>query len=191
MLDETNRKRQARVLRIFRRVHRVTAIILFLFFFVMATTGILLGLKKHSGELLQAKSYEGTSTNFKDWLPMDSLYSNACRAFRNSVSSTLPAKVDRIDVRKDKGMVKFIFERGFWGIQVDGATGTILRVERRRSDFIEMLHDGSIVDYLVGSGSGLFKLIYNMVMGIALLLFTITGFWLWYGPKRMRRKKIS
>ncbi|NHX22353.1 PepSY domain-containing protein, partial [Escherichia coli] len=22
---------------------------------------------------------------------------------------------------------------------------------------------------------------------IALLIFTITGFWLWYGPKRMRK----
>jgi hypothetical protein len=26
-------------------------------------------------------------------------------------------------------------------------------------------------------------------MGLALLLFTITGFWLWYGPKRMKQVK--
>lgn len=188
MLDETKRKKQARVLRIFRKTHSITASLLFLFFFVMATTGLLLGLKKHSGELIQAKSYQGTSTDFKNWLPMDSLYSNACQAFRDSVSTTLPAIASRIDVRKDKGMVKFIFEKGFWAIQVDGATGTILFVERRRSDFIEMLHDGSIVDYLAGSNSGLFKLIYTLIMGIALLLFTITGFWLRYGPRRMRSK---
>jgi hypothetical protein len=27
-------------------------------------------------------------------------------------------------------------------------------------------------------------------MGVSLLVFTITGFWLWYGPKRMRRNKV-
>ena len=188
-MEEFTRKRKASVLRTFRRVHRITAAFLFLFFFVMATTGILLGLKKHSGELLQAKSYAGTSTNLKNWLPLDSLYTNACVAFADSVSVNLPVKVARIDVRKDKGMVKFIFERGFWAIQVDGATGNILCIERRRSDFIEMLHDGSILDYLMGWGSGLFKVVYSSIMGVALLLFTVTGFWLWYGPKQMRSKK--
>ena len=188
MLDESSRRRQASVLRIFRRVHRITASVLFLFFFVIATTGILLGLKKHSGEMIQAKSYQGTSTDLKDWLPMDSLYTNACQAFRDSISKALPAEASRIDVRMDKGMVKFVFAMGFWGIQVDGASGKVLHVERRRSDFIEMLHDGSIVDYLVGSSSGLVKLVYTLIMGFALLLFTITGFWLRYGPKRMRRK---
>ncbi|MDD4672148.1 MAG: PepSY-associated TM helix domain-containing protein [Bacteroidales bacterium] len=189
MVHESNRKRKASVLRSFRKVHRITASLLFLFFFVMATTGILLGIKKHSGEMIQAKTHQGTSTDFKEWLPMDSLYTNACQAFTDSVSTNLPAKVPRIDVRKGKGTVKFIFAKGFWGVQVDGATGNVLRIERRRSDFIEMLHDGSIVDYLAGSGGGLFKLIYTIVMGAALLLFTITGFWLWYGPKQMRRKK--
>jgi hypothetical protein len=32
------------------------------------------------------------------------------------------------------------------------------------------------------------KLVYTTVMSIALLLFTITGFWLWLGPKRMKRR---
>lgn len=154
----------------------------------MAATGILLGMKKHSGELIQARNYKGASSDLSDWLPLDSLFKNACQVFRDSISETLPLNVERMDVRVDKGMVKFIFEQGFWGIQMDGATGKPLHIERRRSDFIEKIHDGSIVDHYLGWGSGLFKLIYSSLMGIALLLFTITGFWLWYRPWKTRLK---
>jgi uncharacterized iron-regulated membrane protein len=42
------------------------------------------------------------------------------------------------------------------------------------------------MDYNFNSGDWI-KLIYNTIMGLALILFTVTGFWLWYGPKRMRR----
>jgi uncharacterized iron-regulated membrane protein len=185
----TNRSDQARTIRVFRRIHRITAILLFFFFFIMAATGILLGLKKHSGELIQDKTYSGTSTNIKDWLPLDSLYARAFMAFRDSISETLPMELDRVDVRHEKGVVKFVFENGFWGIQIDGATGDVLHIERRRSDFIEMLHDGSLADYYFGTSNQQIKLIYTFVMGTALLLFTITGFWLWYGPKQMNRNK--
>ena len=30
---------------------------------------------------------------------------------------------------------------------------------------------------------------YTTTMKLALVTFTITGFWLWYGPKRMRRNQ--
>ena len=33
------------------------------------------------------------------------------------------------------------------------------------------------------------KLAYTSVMGLALLGFTVTGFWLWYGPRRMRARR--
>jgi hypothetical protein len=81
-----------------------------------------------------------------------------------------------------------VFEHDFLGLQLDGVTGKILLVEKRRSDFVENIHDGSIIDKYFGTGN-IIKLIYTTVMGIALLLFTITGFWLWYGPKRMRKQQ--
>ena len=105
----------------------------------------------------------------------------------DSVSPNLSLQLDRIDVRKDKGMVKFVFTDHFWGIQLDGATGKLLQIEQRRSDFIEKIHDGSILDFYCKT-DGQIKLIYTTIMGLALLIFTITGFWLWYGPKRMRNK---
>lgn len=86
-------------------------------------------------------------------------------------------------------MVKFVFVDNFWGIQLDGATGKLLQIEKRRSDFIEKVHDGSILDYHFKTEYGQIKLVYTSVMGLALLIFTTTGFWLWYGPKRMRRFK--
>lgn len=76
----------------------------------------------------------------------------------------------------------------FGGIQLDGATGRLLHIERRNADLIENIHDGLILDYRFGIKSEYLKLVYTSVMGTALMIFTITGFWLWYGPKRMRNR---
>ena len=187
MTEKTSRQKQAKVLRIFREIHRTTGALLFVFFFIVALTGLLLGWKKNSGGLLLAKTHKGTSTDLNDWLHIDQLHTIACEILRDSISPGLSPEIDRIDIRKEKGMVKFIFSDHYWGIQLDGATGKLLHIEQRRSDFIEHLHDGSIVDAYLGTKNGQFKLIYTSVMGLALLIFTITGFWLWYGPKRMRK----
>jgi uncharacterized iron-regulated membrane protein len=183
---KTSRKRQANVLKLFRKIHRTTGAMLFLFFFIVALSGLFLGWKKHSGGLILADSYRGTSTDMKDWLPIDVLSRRAIETARDTISPDISFEIDRIDLRPDKGMVKFIFVQGYWGVQLDAATGNLLHVERRRSDFIENVHDGSILDYLVGTSGGQIKLVYTSIMGLALVSFTITGFWLWLGPKRMR-----
>src|SRR5688572_23541303 len=188
MTVNNNRHNQAKWLRIFRKVHRTTGACLFVFFFCVSVTGLLLGWKKHSNGIILPKTYEGTSTNLKDWLPIDSLHTIACKVLHDSVSAGLSLELERIDIRKDKGLVKFVFIDHFWGIQLDGSTGKLLHIERRRSDFIENVHDGSILDYYFGTSGEQIKLVYTSVMGLALMTFTITGFWLWYGPKRMRNR---
>lgn len=188
MSENNQRQRQAKILRVFRKIHRITGALLFVFFFFVSVTGLLLGWKKNSGGLILPESYKGTSSDLKDWLPIDSLYNNACKYLHDSVSSELSTDLERIDIRKDIGMVKFVFTDNFWGIQLDGATGNLLHIERRRSDFIENIHDGSILDYFFETGKEQIKLVYTTIMGLALLTFTTTGFWLWFGPKRMRRK---
>jgi len=187
MTESQKRQQQAKLLRISRKLHRTTGALLFVFFLFISVTGLLLGWKKNSGGLLLPKSYKGTSTNLADWLPLDSLHKNACRIVQDSISPELSLELERIDVRKDKGMVKFVFADHFWGVQLDGATGKLLHIEQRRSDFIEKIHDGSILDFYAGTSDGQIKLIYTTITGLALLLFTVTGFWLWYGPKRMRQ----
>lgn len=189
MTKDTRRQQQAKLLRIFRKIHRTTGALLFAFFFVVSVTGLLLGWKKHSGGLILADTAKGTTSELSDWLPLDSLHDIACRILHDSVSPDLSLNLDRIDVRKDKGTVKFVFSDHFWGLQLDGATGELLQIEQRRSDYIEKLHDGSILDYYFGTSNGQIKLFYTTIMGLALLIFTITGFWLWYGPKQMRKRQ--
>ncbi|TBW28695.1 PepSY domain-containing protein [Gramella sp. KN1008] len=187
-MDHKKRKQQARILRIFRKVHRYTGALLFIFFFFISVSGLLLGWKKDSKGVILPPSYEGTSTQLREWLPLDSLHRKAVFILHDSISPALSTKIDRIDVRKEKGMVKFIFEDHYYGIQLDGATGEVLNIGKRHSDLIENIHDGSILDTYLGT-SGILKLVYTSIMGIALLIFTTTGFWLWYGPKRMRKAK--
>ena len=182
---DAKQRRRAKVLRLSRTVHRTTGALLFIFFFVISCTGLLLGWKKDTGGLILAETYQGSSTDLKDWLPINVLHEKAVRAMREHVSPGLSLELDRIDVRPDKGVVKFVFVEHYWGVQLDGATGEVLHVERRRADFIENVHDGSVLDYLAGT-DGQIKLAYTSVMGAALLTFTVTGFWLWYGPKRFR-----
>jgi hypothetical protein len=177
---------QGNILRIARKVHRTVGICLFLFFAVIALTGLLLGWKKHTGGMILPKSHKGVSTNLADWLPIHVLHANAVQIVREKIDPNLSLDLERIDVRPDKGMVKFVFLEGFWGVQLDCTTGELLHIERRRSDFIENIHDGSILDHLFGTSSEQLKVVYTSIMGAALLTFTATGFWLWYGPRRVR-----
>ena len=185
-MNSAQRKRQAKILRIARKLHRTTGALLFVFFFIVACTGLLLGWKKHTGGVILPKSYNGKSTDMKDWLPVDVLHQKALIVAREQISPDLSPELERIDFRPDKGMVKFVFIENFWGVQLDCSTGELLHIERRRSDFIENIHDGSILDYLADTDGEQIKLVYTTIMGSALLLFTISGFWLWYGPKQFK-----
>ena len=182
-------RRRAKVLKIARKIHRTTGAFLFAFFFVVACTGLLLGWKKNSGGLILAKTHQGSSADLKEWLPIHILHGKAIAVLRESVSPDLSLELERIDIRPDQGAVKFVFTEHYWGVQLDGATGEVLHLERRRADFVENVHDGSILDYLAGTSGEKIKLAYTSVMGVALLTFTTTGFWLWYGPKRFRAKR--
>ena len=185
-MTASKRVQQAKLIRIFRKIHRTTGVFLFIFYFIIAITGFLLGIKKHSGGLILPKTQTGSSTKLVDFIPLDSLQNNAKKEIALFLKESKPSQIDRIDVRPEKGIVKFTFQSNFYEVQLDGATGDLLQIDLRRSDVIEKIHDGSIIDYYLGFESGFFKLIYTTIMSLALVLFTITGFWLWYGPKKMR-----
>ena len=185
MDKQHSRKKQAKTLRVFRKVHRITGAALFVFFFVVAVTGLMLGWKKNSGDLLGSKTYKGSSTELKEWLPLSELQTKAEMYLKSAVPSPLHPELDRIDVREHQGVAKFIYD-DYYGVQIDGATGALLQVDRRRADFIENIHDASLLDDYLNTG-GYIKLFYTTTMSLALMVFTVTGFWLWYGPKHMRK----
>lgn len=182
-----DKKQHASLLRSVRKIHRATGIALFFLFLFVALSGLLLGWKKNSGGYILPASQQGTSTELEEWLPLDTLSGIAIQSLQGSVGKGYSSTLSRIDARPDKGMVKFVFEGHYWEVQLDGATGEVLQVALRRSDFLEQVHDGSIIDEWIGLESGFVKLLYTSLMGVSLILFSLTGFWLWYGPKRMRK----
>lgn len=181
----TKRKRQAKLLRFVRKIHRYTGVALFLFFAIVGITGILLGWKKNSNGYLLPDTEKGQSTEMVTWLSMDSISTLAMAELARSYGGDFQAEIDRLDVRPSKGMVKVLFDKDNIGIQLDLTTGQVLNNGKRRADWLEDVHDGTIVDDLLGT-KNVFKLFYTTIMGLALLIFTVTGFWLWYGPKKMR-----
>ena len=182
----TDTKRQAKWIRSFRWLHRKLAIPTFFFLFIIAGTGLLLGIKKQTG--LLAPTQKGASKELSTWLPIDSLSQLAIAYLQDSVGTNLSTELDRIDIRPQKGIVKYVFTDHYWGLQLDGTTGQLLSIEKRNSDLIENIHDGSILDRFFGSGERA-KVIYTITMGASLLLLIVSGFWLWYGPKRLRQFK--
>jgi hypothetical protein len=147
---------------------------------VSSGTGILLGWKKYS-DVLQPPLQRGSSLEPRDWQPLHRISSAAEEGLRAQLGAP-PGPIDRFDVRPSKGVAKVLFKDGFWEVQVDLASGRVLSVNRRASDFIETLHDGSIL------GEG-FRAALSTVLGLGLLALSLSGLWLWWGPRLARRKK--
>lgn len=184
----TDSKHLAKTTRLYRKIHRYIGSVLFIFFFFISVTGLLLGWKKHSGGLILPKTESGVSTNLKEWLSYDSLNALAIQTLRDSLPDKSSA-IDRIDARPEKGIVKFVFRDHYTEIQLDATTGSTLSVNQRTSDIIEQIHDGSIFDFAFSTGNGQVKLGYTTITGLSLLLLTITGFFLWLNPIRIRSQK--
>lgn len=172
-------KRLVHRLRQYRSVHKWIGISIVLFMFITSTTGVLLGWKKNA-ELLQPATQKGSSLLLTEWKGFDHI----AQAAQHAVDSVVGKKIeiDRMDVRPDKGIIKVTFKEGYWEAQVDGASGKVLSVAQRHADWIEHIHDGSII-------SEPFKIIYTNYIGFGLLFLSLTGFWLWYGPRIIRKLK--
>ena len=177
----TPRKNHAKWLRRTRRLHRYSGVTLFVFFFVIGVTSVLLGWKKQSN-YLQPPTQKGTEAPLAEWLPTNELSLLAQTALSDSLGPGYSTAIDRMDYRPGKGTVKVLFHDHLQEVQLNGATGEVLSIGARRSDLIEQLHDGSIVGER-------FKVFYSTVLGLATVVFTVSGFWLWYGPKVMRRSR--
>jgi uncharacterized iron-regulated membrane protein len=168
-------------LRRFRALHRLIGITLALLLLISAITGILLALKKEVA-IIQPPTAKGSNTELNKWKSFSEIDSLAKLALYSKYPAQKDNRIDRFDARPSKGIVKVLFKNGYWEVQIDPFTGEIKSIAKRHSDWIEALHDGSIV-------SDLFKLISMNFLGFGLLVLITTGLWLWYGPKKIRKKK--
>lgn len=184
-----DRKQHANLLRWVRKIHRALGILLFALFLIIAITGVLLGWKKNSGGYLLPATKEGTTSDLKRWLPLDSLHRVADQVMMENQGPQADLSLHRIDIRKNKGSLKFLYKKDYWEVQLDGQSGAVLGLYCRRSDWLEQVHDGSILDQYFHLEKGYIKLIYTSLMGLSLLTFSLTGFWLWFGPKWMRKMR--
>lgn len=161
--------------------HKYFGLSLAIVLLISALTGVFLAWKKDVS-WIQPPTQNGVSKELQDWMPISELAELAQAAFDEAHPQLQGNGLDRIDVRPSKGIAKVLFEEGWWEVQIDGSTGEVLSIAKRHSDWIEKLHDGSIV-------GDLFKLITMNGLGLGLIVLMITGMWLWYGPKLYRKLK--
>ncbi|MDF2158246.1 PepSY-associated TM helix domain-containing protein [Algoriphagus sp. CAU 1675] len=169
-------------LRWYRQYHKWFGLALILFFFLIGITSILLAWKKKV-ELLPPT--QKTKVESGTWI----LPSQMVRIGEEEMEKLgRDPEVDRIDIRPDKGIAKVTFKTHFTEVQVDGFSGEVLSVGTRHSDWIEKVHDGSIVDFYLNGDEGA-KLTYSTLTSLGLIFLSFSGFFLWYYPKLIRRLK--
>lgn len=168
-------------LRTFRKWHKGIGLTIAIILLISALTGILLGWKKDA-DWIQPPTQKGTTKSLSEWKPIEALATIATAHFHQTYPAETANKIDRIDVRPSKGIAKVLFKNGYWEVQIDGKTGAILSTARRHSDWIEALHDGSII-------SDIFKFISMNLLGVGTVFMIVSGFWLWRGPIKYRRMK--
>ena len=169
-------------IRWYRRLHKWIGLPLILFFFLIGITSILLAWKKKAELLpptLSTKVENGT------WI----LPSEMVKIGEEEMKKMdRDPEVDRIDIRPDKGTAKVTFKTHFTEVQIDGMSGEVLSIETRHSDWIEKVHDGSILDYYTTGDEGA-KLTYSTLTSLGLIFLGFSGFFLWYYPRLIRKLK--
>ncbi len=158
-----------------RRLHRWGAIAVALPFLVVLLTGVLLQTKK---QVPWVQPPERTTEARVPSVPFDILMERARAVPEAGITSW--DDVDKLDVRPGKGMLKLI-GKNRWELQMDIATGEVLQVAFRRSDFIETLHDMS---WIHGSA----KLWLGVPVGLIVLGLWGTGMYMWWVHNRVKHR---
>jgi len=177
------RRQLAKTTRVYRKLHRAIAVPLVFFMFLLGATGLLLTWK----DQLQLKPKSETAlSNHRVLISLDEIKNNAIKHVK---TLNLSSEINRIDYRPNKGIAKVRFENHFTELQVDCYTGKIVSEKNRTADIIEMIHDGSIIDFLFKNQSTPVKLLYSTITSLGLILLAFSGFWLWSKPKQIKKLK--
>jgi hypothetical protein len=171
----------------FRQWHRKIASVLFIFFFFISITGVLLGWKYLFTKTIFDNKEIKAESKLNKWMPIDSLETKAV-IFLNEKTNNHFEHAENIQLKPAKGYINFSFKNNY-NIQVDGATGNVIHIEQKNGGIIQDIHDGAIVGDWFGFKSANSKTIYSTIMGLALLFLTISGFYLWWKPKQLKQLK--
>ncbi len=161
-------------------LHKWIGIAVGLVLILIAGTGLVLLLKKDY-DWIQPPTMRGTKADASQLKSIPEIYA-AVFALGIPEFKT-EADIDRIDYRPGKRVHKVRSVHDYAEVQVDAVSGAILAgPSYRASDWIEQLHDGSLIadsvhDWLMP------------IVAIALCLLAITGYVIWLWPKLKRRRK--
>lgn len=176
-------KHLAKRTRFYRKFHKYIAVPMLAFMFLLGVTGLLLAWKS---ELKLSPPSKKVSQVNQPTIALSKIQENAIRFVKNL---NLDTTINRIDYRPSKGIAKVRFEHHFTELQINCYTGELLSNKQRTADIIEMIHDGSILDYLFKNKSDNIKLVYSTITSLALILLAFSGFWLWLKPRQIRAHK--
>ncbi len=163
--------------RLLRQIHYWVSLPLLFTIFVVAVTGTLLALKKDFAAL-QPPTQSGSRPGDLH-RPIGDLV--AAVAALPGQGATGWQDVERIDVRPADGIAKVILHSRT-EFQVDLASGKVLQVGYRTSDWLETLHDFSIL----GDWA---KYAFSFGTGVALIAMAASGAYLFLLPFMVKRRK--
>jgi uncharacterized iron-regulated membrane protein len=169
-------KKQSSLSRLNRNIHKWLSLIFALPLLVILLSGILL-LSRKEFAFIQPPTSHGQSN--VPSISFAQILQQAKTVEQAEISSW--DSIDRLDVRPEKGIVK-VRAKSHWEIQIDSQSGEIKQVAYRRSDIIEKIHDGTLLQ----SNANLWLM---LPTAIALLILLVTGIFLFFRPYYKRRKK--
>jgi len=160
-----------------RLVHKWASIVIAIPLLVVFITGILLLTKKEFAFIQPPTARgEGVIPN----VSFEQVLSIANTVERAQISGW--QDIDRLDVRPSKGIIK-IRGRNQFEIQIDSRTGDILHVAKRRSDFIESIHDGTFLE----KNANLWLM---LPVAITALLILVTGIIMFFIPYLKKKRRV-
>jgi uncharacterized iron-regulated membrane protein len=159
--------------------HKWIGIALSLILINISVTGLLL-LEKKQYDWIQPSTCRGQPGSPDDFISMQRVL-EAVLACGHPDFPDVNA-VDRVDFRPGKRVYKVRSQTRHAEIQVDAITGEILSTSTRFCDFLEQLHDGSIL------GAWMHDMIMPIV-AVANTVLALSGLYLWLGPKFTRKRR--
>jgi len=126
-----------------RVFHRWTGVVASLFLLVLAVTGFLLAIK---GKVGWMRPPEVETTKIESAAGIVPLAMVVEPVFALNIPELTSLKdIDRIDYRPKSNVFKVVSKQAYHEVQVDGSTGKVLSVARRNDQWIEDIHDLSII----------------------------------------------
>ena len=173
--------RDMKIGKLLRDIHHWGSPIIMLPLGIMIIAGVFLMLKKDIDWIQPPTQRSAIEVTGAPETTLLELYEAAAAIPELDVTSW--DQFDRIDIRSDRGIAKFIAPNR-WEAQIDLITLETLSLEYRRSDLFEQIHDGSFFADWV-------KLFIFLPVGIILFILWATGIWLFFEPyiKRWQRAK--